>query len=178
MNINYINSLLNEGKTVKEIREILGYSEKKFQREIKNLGYKYDQRLRQYIAINNVSEVVNVSDLNRNASRNTPCNTNCNTSIINNADKENLDFIDENMELLKEMLMYYKRNKESNTNNNGIVINLIDDKHKGNGKPKSVRVNYFVWEDWKVFTNENNFSSKDLVSMALKEYMNKYKKGL
>ncbi|WP_312288227.1 hypothetical protein [Terrisporobacter sp.] len=80
------------------------------------------------------------------------------------------------MELLKEMLMYYKRNKESNTNNNGIVINLIDDKHKGNGKPKSVRVNYFVWEDWKVFTNENNFSSKDLVSMALKEYMNKYKK--
>ncbi|MDB2050196.1 hypothetical protein, partial [Clostridium perfringens] len=165
MNINYINSLLSEGKTVKEVREILGYSEKKFQREIKNLGYKYDQKLRQYITINNTNKVVNTSDFNcntlcnteRTTERNTLCTTESNTNIIDNADKENLNFIGENIELLKELLLYYKRNKESNTNGNGIVINLIDDKHKDNGKPKSVRVNYFVWEEWKEFTNENNF---------------------
>ena len=58
---------------------------------------------------------------------------------------------------------------------NGIVIDLIDDKHKDNGKPKSVRVNYFIWEEWKEFTSKNSFSSKDLISMALKEYMDKYK---
>lgn len=174
MDINYINSLLDVGKSVKEVRDILGYSEKKFQKEIKMMGYKYDQRLRQYISINNTSKVVSTSNFNSN----TLCNTECNTIIIDNKDKENLNFIGENIELLKELVLYYKSNKESNTNNNGIVIDLIDDKHKDNGKPKSVRVNYFVWEDWKDFTNENNFSSKDLVSMALKEYMNKYKKGL
>ena len=171
MDINNINELLREGKTVKEIRELLGYSEKKFQKEIKNLGYKFDQRLKQYI--NN--DIVKLSDSNSNTLCNTTCNTASSTEIINKSDKENLNFIGENIEILKEMLMYYKRNKESNTNNNGIVIDLIDDKHKDNGKPKSVRVNYFIWEEWKEFTSKNSFSSKDLISMALKEYMDKYK---
>ena len=171
MDINNINELLREGKTVKEIRELLGYSEKKFQKEIKNLGYKFDQRLKQYI--NN--DIVKLSDSNSNTLCNTTCNTAPGTEIINKSDKENLNFIGENIEILKEMLMYYKRNKESNTNSNGIVIDLIDDKHKDNGKPKSVRVNYFIWEEWKEFTSKNSFSSKDLISMALKEYMDKYK---
>ena len=171
MDINNINELLREGKTVKEIRELLGYSEKKFQKEIKNLGYKFDQRLKKYI--NN--DIVKLSDSNSNTLCNTTCNTASSTEIINKSDKENLNFIGENIEILKEMLMYYKRNKESNTNNNGIVIDLIDDKHKDNGKPKSVRVNYFIWEEWKEFTSKNSFSSKDLISMALKEYMDKYK---
>ena len=171
MDINNINELLREGKTVKEIRELLGYSEKKFQKEIKSLGYKFDQRLKQYI--NN--DIVKLSDSNSNTLCNTTCNTVPSTEIINKSDKENLNFIGENIEILKEMLMYYKRNKESNTNNNGIVIDLIDDKHKDNGKPKSVRVNYFIWEEWKEFTSKNSFSSKDLISMALKEYMDKYK---
>ena len=171
MDINNINELLREGKTVKEIRELLGYSEKKFQKEIKSLGYKFDQRLKQYI--NN--DIVKLSDSNSNTLCNTTCNTVPSTEIINKSDKENLNFIGENIEILKEMLMYYKRNKESNTNSNGIVIDLIDDKHKDNGKPKSVRVNYFIWEEWKEFTSKNSFSSKDLISMALKEYMDKYK---
>ena len=171
MDINYINELLREGKTVKEIRELLGYSEKKFQKEIKILGYKFDQKIKQYI--NN--DIVKSSNSNSNRLCNTTCNTAPSTEIINKSDKENLNFLGENIEILKEMLMYYKRNKESNTNNNGIVIDLIDDKHKDNGKPKSVRVNYFIWAEWKEFTRQNNFSSKDLISMALKEYMDKYK---
>lgn len=73
------------------------------------------------------------------------------------------------------MLMYYKRNKESNTNNNGIVIDLIDDKAIDNGKPKSVRVNQHVWLEWQEFTKKSTFSSKDLISMALVEYLEKYK---
>ena len=171
MDINNINDLLREGKTVKEIRELLGYSEKKFQKEIKSLGYKFDQKIKQYIN----SDIVKLSNSNSNTLCNTTCNTVPTTEIINKSDKENLNFLGENIETLKEMLMYYKRNKESNTNNAGIVIDLIDDKHKDNGKPKSVRVNYFIWEEWKEFTSKNSFSSKDLISMALKEYMDKYK---
>ena len=48
MDVNYINELLKEGKSVKEVRNIIGSNEKAFQREIKALGYKYNQRLKQY----------------------------------------------------------------------------------------------------------------------------------
>lgn len=184
MDIGYINSLLLHGKSVKEVREILGISEKKFQREIKSLGFKFNQKEKQYLPVAEgvldeicvTHEVIEASDSN-----DTSCNTTCNTTsnmpsnTISNTDMDNLNFIGENIELLKEMMMYYKRNKESNTNHNGIIIDLIDDRHKDNGKPKSVRVNYFIWEEWKEFTSNINHSSKDLISMALKEYMEKYK---
>lgn len=171
MDINYINSMLKEGKSVKEIRKILGISKKKFGKERDKLGYEWSPKLKQYIPKNSSVEVIKASNSNSNIL----CNTSCNTEIIDNTDKENLNFIGENIELLKEMLMYYKRNKESNTNNNGIVIDLIDDKTIDNGKPKSVRVNQHVWLEWQEFTKKSTFSSKDLISMALVEYLEKYK---
>ena len=49
MDIVLINQYLKEGKSVKEVRELLGYSEKIFQKNIKELGYKYNQKDKQYI---------------------------------------------------------------------------------------------------------------------------------
>jgi hypothetical protein len=55
-----------------------------------------------------------------------------------------------------------------------ININLFDDSDI-NPSPKSVRVNAFVWEDWKQFCEYNNeYSKKQLISMALKEFMEKH----
>lgn len=40
----------------------------------------------------------------------------------------------------------------------------------------SIRVNKVVWEEFKEFCKNNkNYTQKDLVSMAMLEYMNKYK---
>lgn len=172
MDILLINNYLKEGKTVKEIREILGYSEKSYQKKIKELGYKYNQKEKQYI-LGNV-EIMPVK------ASNTTCNTVSITSdnitnLITKDQEEGLNFISENIQDLQEMLMYYKRNKECNTVNRGIVINLIDDKDIDNGKPVSVRVNKHIWKEWQEFTKDINYSSKELVSMALKEYMEKYK---
>lgn len=172
MDILLINNYLKEGKTVKEIREILGYSEKSYQKKIKELGYKYNQKEKQYI-LGNV-EIIPVK------ASNTTCNTTCNTvssdTKLMTLDQENsINFISENIEDLKEMLMYYKRNKECNTTNRGIVISLIDDKDIDNGKPVSVRINKHIWKEWQEFTKDINYSSKELISMALKEYMEKYK---
>ena len=56
-----------------------------------------------------------------------------------------------------------------------IHIDLIDDSEMST-TPKSVRVNFFVWEEWQKFCLENeDYSKKQLVSMALKEFMNKHK---
>ena len=56
-----------------------------------------------------------------------------------------------------------------------IEIDLFDDSEL-NVSPKSVRINAFVWEDWKQFCEYNNeYSKKQLISMALKEFMEKHK---
>ena len=173
MDINYINSLLQKGKTVKEIRGILGLSEKSFQKEIKYLGYKYNQKQRQY-----VNDNFEVLDMNpSNYSSNTLCNTESNTvDTISFKDKDSLNFISENIELLKELLMTYKKNKESNPNDYNLFVDLIDDSNIKNQNPKTIRVNYYVWEDWKEFTKKSNQSSKTLISLALKKFMEEYNK--
>jgi hypothetical protein len=55
-----------------------------------------------------------------------------------------------------------------------IEIDLIDDSDISS-TPKSIRVNYYVWEDWQQFCEYNeDFSKKQLISMALKEFMEKH----
>lgn len=55
-----------------------------------------------------------------------------------------------------------------------IHIDLVDDSEH-NATPKSVRINYFVWEDWQKFCEQNDdYSKKQLLSMALKEFMDKH----
>lgn len=56
-----------------------------------------------------------------------------------------------------------------------IRIDLKDDSEL-NSTPKSIRINVFVWEDWQQFCEDNEeHSKKQLVSMALKEFMEKHK---
>lgn len=173
MDIILINNYLKQGKTVKEVRGILGYSEKAYQKEIRNLGYKYNQKEKQYVL-----EDIEIIPTNESI---TTCSTTCitptnDTKIMTMEQEQSINFISENIKDLQEMLMYYKRNKECNTSNNGIVISLIDDRAIDDGKPSSFRVNKYVLNDWKEFTKEINHSSKDLISMALKEYMERYRK--
>lgn len=190
MKIEDINKYLREGKTVKEIRSIVGMGEKKFQKLIKELGYEYNQKIKQYTEIGAAansntksSEVCSTEEPNIRITKSSGlCNTDesniriTKSSVVCNTEDRSILFIRDNIDLLEEMLMNYKHHKECSTNNYGITINLIDDKHKDNDKPKSIRVNYFVWEEWKEFTKDINYSSKELISMALKEYMEKYKK--
>lgn len=175
MDITLINQYLQEGKTVKEIRNILGYSEKSYQNEMKKLGYKYNQKIKQYVLKNVDAISLEYSNYNSNTMCNTICNTDNNISLLNKDQEQSLNFINENIQELQEMILYYKRNKECNTNNKGIVIDLIDDKNIDNGNPISVRVNKHVWREWQEFTKDIGYSSKELVSMALKEYIEKYK---
>lgn len=55
-----------------------------------------------------------------------------------------------------------------------ITVDLEDDLHLSQN-PKSMRINKYVWKEWKEFCEGLPFSNKELVSMALKEYMEKYK---
>ena len=67
LDIKYINELLKEGKSVKDIRTILGVGEKLYQKQIRELNYKYNQKTRQYEP---VSEVLSNSMINYSSNNN------------------------------------------------------------------------------------------------------------
>lgn len=166
MDINIINELLREGKTVKEIRMTLGLSEKKFQKEIKELGYKYNQKekcyMKAYEPITEVLEVEPIKDIITTTKATTISTT------LTTTQTTTIDYLTDNLHVLKQLLENYKKNTENN--NRDIIINLINDKHL-DPKPKSIRINEFVWRDWQEFTKDLTFSKSDLISQALVEFM-------
>ena len=166
--ISYINAKLMEGQTVSKIREEIGVGEKSLQKEIKLNGYKYDNKLKQYII--NTESNTNMNDIVVLAKNN--------SQILKESQRRAISFLEENFEILELLVEKFKTNTTSNTtsntNKNQIIIDLIDDKHL-NPKAKAFRVNMFVYKEWQEFCEKQRYSKQDLLSMAMKEYMDKYK---
>lgn len=164
--INYFNNKLREGQTVTSIRKDIGIGEKTWQKEVKLNGYKYDTKSKIYVENKTTIETTTIS-------------TTSNKSINSLQKKhgEIQDYILGNFNILKEIIEKYKSTTEATTTTttNNIIINLVDDKHLS-PKPKSIRINEFVYKDWQKFCDENKiYSKQELISMALKEYMEKYR---
>ena len=164
--INYINSELKTGKYVKDIRATLGISEKYIQKLMKTNNYERNQKLNQYIPTTQATtKPLEVSVVETN------------TNTLLTTEKANtLDYISNNINILMDMIEKYKTTTQSTTESttNYITIDLIDDKHL-KPKPKSIRINEFVYQEWQEFCDKQHYSKMDLISMALKEYMEKYK---
>lgn len=60
--IEYFNKKLGDGQTVTRIREDIGIGEKSWQKEAKNNGYKYDAKLKSYIKVAEVTQVISKGD--------------------------------------------------------------------------------------------------------------------
>lgn len=164
--INYINSELKTGKYVKDIRATLGISEKYIQKLMKTNNYERNQKLNQYIPTTQATtKPLEVSVVETN------------TNTLLTTEKANtLDYISNNINILMDMIEKYKTTTQSTneTTTNYITIDLVDDKHL-KPKPKSIRINEFVYQEWQEFCDKQHYSKMDLISMALKEYMEKYK---
>ena len=167
--INYINSKLEEGQTVIRIREDLGVGEKALQREIKEAGYKYNTKNKRYMPTTQTTTEASTNDLKVEV-------VETNTNALLTTEKANtLDYLSNNINVLMDMIERYKTTTETSTETttNYITIDLVDDKHL-KPKPKSIRINEFVYQDWQEFCDKQHYSKMDLISMALKEYMKKY----
>lgn len=153
--VKYLNERLSEGQTVKRIRADLNISEKKLQKQIRKGGYKYNQKLKQYIKVTGSTTQATTSGV-----------------VAQNTSVAAKEYISENIDVLKEIIEKYKITKT--TTSTGIVIDLISDKHL-NPKPHSLRINEFIWQEWQEFCDKNkHYSKQDLLSMALKLYMERY----
>ena len=159
--INSINIKLKEGHTVIRIREDLGIGEKALQKIVKSSGYKYNPKLKQYTPIENKNAMVVLDNT---------------TSSLPKEQVKILDYLGENFDLLVEFMEKYKATTQTTTESTTsyITIDLVDDKHLS-PKPKSIRINEFVWRDWQEFTKDLTFSKSDLISQALKEFMENHK---
>jgi len=167
--IEYLNNKLKEGQTVIRIREDIGIGEKALQREIKANGYKYNNKERQYMptteaTTKSTTEILPTIVVDEN------------TIVVPKQQQQILGYLENNFEVLQEFLEKYKSTTKATTETttNHIVVNLVDDKHL-NPKPKSIRINEFIYQDWQKFCDTKHYSKQDLISMALKEYMEKYK---
>ena len=173
--IKYLNEQLNNGLGVKDIREVLGIGEKALQRIIKNSGYKYNQKLKQYIDYESNTAVMNdKSNTKVVATGNYEGNTNV---VIQNEEYKNLMNIIKGYEELnskmEEMYKWYE-----------LQVNVIDIttptlKIEPNGDQivvRSFKLYKNVSENFTKFCNENKtYKVQDLVSAALEEFIKKYK---
>ena len=84
-------------------------------------------------------------------------------------------YLNSNFDVLMEMIETYKVNKNIvTTDKTEIIVELPVDESKE--FKTSIRVNKVIWEQFKEFCKSNkNYTQKDLVSMAMLEYMKKYK---
>ena len=168
--INYINLELKNGKPIKDITIDLGLGKNYINQFMKRNNYKRSEELNQYIPTTESTTQATTKPLKVSV-----VETNTNT-LLTTEKANTLDYLSNNINILMDMIDRYKTTTQTTTESttNYITINLIDDKHL-KPKPKSIRINEFIYQEWQEFCDKQHYSKMDLISMALKEYMEKYK---
>lgn len=192
--INYLNDRLNQGLSVKEIREDLGVGEKKLQKYLKSINYKYDQKIKNYILVTKVLEgPERVSNYNNNqlvVKDKTKANIkHVESDRVNPLPVEFTDYdklinmvntyqeMSKRMEQLDkydEMLQWYELQKS--------VIDVTPPKLEippTDAEPvtRSFKIYPDINNDFKKFCSKNdNYKVQDIISFAIKEFLDKYDK--
>lgn len=200
--VKYINTQLEkERASLTGVCKEIGIGRSTVRERFKKVGFVFDKNINKYVKSNNVNgsvtpcvtknkddkvQLKSVEEI-ENIKNNTDVIINVTDVLINN---DVLTMADDQKEIgrkmgvllnkfdtLEEMIRVFENRKESlDGGDNEIVINLIDDRHIEQ-KTRSFRVNAFVLSDWDQFTEKNRYhSKKDLLSMAMLEYMERHKK--
>ena len=183
--IEYLNNKLGAGLSVKEIRGELNVGEKKLQKYLKSINFKFDQKTKSYIK---VTKVVNDYDSKENYKDNhlvvkhneKPRGSKNNTLSVGLNDYDKLmnmistyEDISEKMNKLDEMIEWYEIQKS--------VIDVTPPKLEippTNQEivSRSFKIYRDVMEDFSKFCKKNNnYKVQDIISFALRKFMDEYK---
>lgn len=193
--IKYINNeLRKDGSSLTGVCKAIGIGRTTVRERAKKQGFIFNKGLNQYVEIeNNPKNSGRVTPTDTNKSKNhdkkvqeVTKEKNSGVVSFNNGvvmtdeqaiNSNKMGYILSKINTLEEMIRIFEAKKESvGSGDQDIIIDLIDDRHL-DPKPRSFRVNSFVLNDWDQFCNENRYYQKmDLVSMALKEYIERHKK--
>lgn len=197
--IKYINNeLMKEGSSLTGVCKAIGIGRSTVRERFKKLGFIFDKGSNQYIKIDKSPDInqtttstatkihdIKIQEVVKKKNSGVAVNSldviTSNGDVVKAEDQEinghKIGYILSKFDTLEEMIRIFEAKKESvGSGDQDIVIDLIDDRHL-DPKPRSFRVNAFVLNDWDQFCNENRYYQKmDLVSMALKEYIERHKK--
>lgn len=199
--IKYYNDNMSLGKTASCISREIGVDESTPRKKFAKRGYRLNKEKNKYILIDDKSmpskkvsnkiindkcqttlikpkEIIKNVDDNHDTSLIKFDDDNNNTLIINNELKKNLLNLAKEYSEFKAMLDWFKSRDDNNTNNVIEVIQGIDIDLPGNENIRTtIRINKVIWEAFNEFCDDNSHLNKqDLHAMALKEYIDKYKK--
>lgn len=167
--VGYINEQLADN-SLNKVASNLGVCESTIRRNLERKGYKRVE-----------NEFVQKDDTcnHREHTQEKEQMTTENTDVINIPDvKENMIYISNEMETLKDMIHWFKtKDDKSNTNIIEVVEGIKIDLPEANIKRTTIRINEKIWDMFNELVEENKPMDKhDLMGMALLEYINKYKK--
>lgn len=184
--IEYLNNKLGAGLSVKEIRGELNVGEKKLQKYLKSINFKFDQKTKSYIkvtkVVNDPNNKENYKDNHLVVKHNEKSRESKNDTLpvgFNEYDKlmnmiSTYEDISEKMDKLDEMIEWYEMQKS--------VIDVTPQKLEipptnQEVVSRSFKIYRDVMEDFSKFCkNNNNYKVQDIISFALREFMDKYDK--
>jgi len=178
--INYINDLLKDNKSIISICEDIGIGRTTVRTRFKELNYKYNTNTKQYIKSSSKalipkdnSSIINKVIPKHNKSKSEVAITK--DDLLIKEVKELLDMKDD----LKELIHYHNRNKNIVNVIEPVELKVDKDKFKGGLKGRLIKVYDNVNNDWIEFCKSNSqFKMQDLYSMALLDYIEKFKKEI
>lgn len=181
MDINYINKLLSEGYKVEDVRKKLEIGEKRFQREIKKLNYKYNQKTKQY-ELNTTDDkgmTKVIEETQNNLKQDIIISDDKGMTIDIQQDiKANIINLANDYDKIQQVIKWF----DNRVNDKGMteVIEIINqgikiDLPQSESTRTTIRINKEIWDRFDEFSNKNKeFNKQDLMAQALKEYMEKY----
>lgn len=185
--VEYINLQLSAGRNFTEIAQNdFSCNESTLRKRLtgkklyKRVGNKYVRQCQTYDDNNkNIEPINNVrhsvrQDVTNGNDKDLIAETEVRNIFISKNDSEKLLGLINNYELIINMLDEYKISKDNIYGSNGLVVELPTERKKD--FRITLRLNDVIYEEFKEFADKNKqFTVKELVSQALKEFIEKYK---
>ncbi|MBZ9626326.1 hypothetical protein G9F71_026330 [Clostridium sp. FP2] len=196
MQLKYINSLLEKGKSLRSISSDLNMSKTTFRDRFVKIGYVYNLDTRQYYKDNNIAiqphdnikkvpqisvnrDVVGIKEVIQIDNKSISKQENLMMQEFTEL-KTTLSEVTELLEMkdqLKEVIQYYNKSKNIIDVPVPPELNIEKGKFEGELKGRLIKVYDNVNKSWLDFCKNNNqFKMQDLYSLALLEFIEKYKK--
>ncbi|MCC0785150.1 hypothetical protein IR152_19400 [Clostridioides sp. ES-S-0108-01] len=168
--IQYINNKLLEGNTLTNTCKDIGIGRTTIRNRFKQHGYEFNQAKKLYISIVEVVELESSSKVVMQESSNKVVGAD--TNNINNLRDILYNFNEMNTKL-NEVYSWY----ESQSSNKVVGANKLNiDDFKGNIVTRSYKVYEDIQKEFVIFCEANKkYRVQDIISQALKDFMDKYK---
>lgn len=177
--VKYVNELLQQGDSVDNIRTTLGIGKNYIANTFGKGGYKLNRNINQYIkgdnVVTNTTNVVKKPNKKVSKQSNEVNNINTSDDRIKVLERQIKD-LQSQINIINDML-----NKNNATNvvidTTSIIHSSIDSYDRNDTKSSHYRIYTDIQEEFKAFCKEHKqYKVQDIISSAIKEYLDKYNK--